>query len=47
MPTAELNDEDFKKYFQDLGFNCNTIISKKINPETGDVVIFWTYKERQ
>lgn len=45
MPTATLTDEDFKKMFQDLGYNCNTIISKKIN-KNGEVEIFWTYMEK-
>ena len=46
MPTAILTDKDFKEYFQNLGYNCNTIISKKIN-SNGDIEIFWTYKERK
>jgi hypothetical protein len=44
MPKAILTDEDFKKMFQEMGYNCNTIISKEIN-ELGEVEIFWTYKE--
>lgn len=44
MPTATLNDEDFKKYFQDLGFNCNTIIRKSIT-DKNEIEIVWTYKE--
>lgn len=44
MPTAILEDTDFKEYLQSKGFNCNTIISKKIN-DKGEVEIFWTYKE--
>lgn len=45
MPTAILSDEDFKKIFQDMGYNCNTIISKKIN-DKGEVEVFWSYKEK-
>ena len=42
MPTAILTDEDFKKMFEDLGYNCNTIISKKIN-DKGEVEVIWKH----
>jgi len=42
MPTATLNDEDFKKIFQDMGYNANVIISKSIN-EKGEVEIVWKH----
>ena len=42
MPTATLDDEDFKKLFQSQGYNANVIISKKID-EDGNVQVIWKH----
>ncbi len=42
MPTAILNDEDFKELFQSKGFNANVIISKSID-EDGNVKVIWKH----
>ena len=42
MPTATLEDDDFKKLFQSQGYNANVIISKSID-EDGNVKIVWKH----